>query len=270
MKLEVVRLGGDITTATDTWLHAKACKAVDQCMPFLAGERKARPLRSGDPVLREALRYDTSLNSDEGLFRKHWLSLAIEATAERTKLKCKHHSLIPELLYATPDESICFPATVDGRHTKARFKVEQDIHFSNVKTCASGSVFVPGRLTEVADVAFFSTHFPRLTGLCTPETRLHTVHHWREMVHETGEIFLGKTRLSNLMLVTRRDPASGALVESELSYKVRKEMGRDWDQEELKAASRLYSELHATGAFQEDPPIFYVFDPVASVDIRRV
>lgn len=262
LKIDAARAGSAAAPADDFALLAAACRALDECL----GGGSA--LAEAAPVVREAIRYDTSDRPEDALFRRQGLSLAIEATDARTKLKCKHHSFIPELLGAEPADSVCYPSLRGGR-AKARFKIEQDLHFNNTKTCASGSVFLPGRRTDADAVSFFSAHFPGIASLCAPETRLHVVHHWRETVFEVRELRFGKARFANLMLVNRRDPSSGALVESELSYKVRREAGRGWDREQLALASRLYAALNATRVFQADPPIFYLLDPVGSVDILK-
>lgn len=269
LKLDIGRMDLGDQRQTDARLYAMACEALATSVTALAGNAKRHLHFTEAPIVREAIRYDTSPKSSDGLFRKRWLSLAIEATKKQTKLKCKHHSFVPELLFANAGDSVCYPSDPPLGHTKPRFKIEQDIHFNNTKTCASGSVHIPGRRTDVEDVSFFSRHFGKLESLCAPDTRLHAVSHWQETVFEGLGVGWGKVRFANMMLVNRWDFETNTLLESELAFKIRKPLGAEWNYEQLGLSSKLYAALHATGNFRQDPPIFYYFDPVSSVEIQK-
>lgn len=245
-------------------------KALSKSVVSMSDMGQPRFLFPKQPKFREAIRYDTAPRSENGILRKHWLSLAIEVTDKRTKLKCKHHSLMPELILETPQKSICYPSLVKSdKHTKPLLKIEQDLHFNNTKTCVSGSLYLAGRRTDVSTLGFFSEYFPGLDALLPANTALHTVQHWRETVYDDIEVGWGDMVFGTVMLVNRWDVRTHTLVESELAYKVRKPMNAPWDYQELHLASRLYGALHETGLFRLDPPIFYYLDPVSSVDIVR-
>ncbi len=246
-------------------------KALSKSVVSMSDVGQPRFLFPKKPKFREAIRYDTAPRSENGILRKQWLSLAIEVTDKRTKLKCKHHSLMPELILETPKKSICYPSLVKSdKHTKPLLKIEQDLHFNNTKTCASGSLYLPGRRTDVSTLGFFSEYFPGLDSLLPANTPLHAVQHWRETVYDDIEVGWGDIVFGSVMLVNRWDVRTNTLVESELAYKVRKPMGSPWNYQELRLASRLYGALHETGLFRLDPPIFYYLDPVSSIDIVRV
>lgn len=256
----------------DALLYENVKKAIGlavRALPDAGGRRLSFP---ESPIDREAVRYDTSAKRDDGLLRKNWLSLAIEATDKHTKLKCKKHSFIPELLMDSAETSICHPKPKEGvKYGKDSLvlKLEQDLHLNNTKTCASGSLHLKGRRTDVKNMAFFSDCFPRLETLLPADTPLHVVQHWHETVFDDIEAGFGGFVFDNMMLVNRWDFQTGELLESELAYKVRKQMGEPWNYDHLRLASRFYQELYSTEFFLSDPPIFYYFDPVASVDIRR-
>jgi hypothetical protein len=73
---------------------------------------------------------------------------------------------------------------------------------------------------------------------------------------------------STWMLVNRWDWRSKTLIESELSFKVEKEVKEKWDPDELGAANKLYLGLYQSGFFLPAPPIFFYQAPVSSVAIQ--
>jgi len=259
-----------VTTRTrpadvDAALYAKVQQVISSAVQKLAGKARLK-LEFPRPWIREGIRYDTSANTSTGLFRKHNMSLAIEATDELTKYKCKLHNFIPELLYSKPTSALCYPRN-KGR--SAKFKLEQDIHFNNCKYCASGSLFLKGRRTDIATVGDFSRLFPRIERIAPADTALFPVSHWRETV--CGNMTTAWRGVSiEWYLVTRRDHETDALLESELSYKIVKRMKDDWDRELLELAASLYLDLRTDGIFRQAPPIFYFHDPVTGVEIASV
>jgi len=260
---------------TDQWLFQRARSALEQAAASLADIGQVDLSFPDGPWYRDALRYDTAPLSADGILRKKlWTSLAIEATDERTKLKCKQHSFIPELIFDKPKRSICYPDLGQAgkyKHCDGKFKVEQDLHVDNTKTCVSGSLFLKGRQTDVQSLDFFSRYFPALADLLPEETRLYPVCHWRETVFDNiGFSIKKKITLESVMLVNRWDHASGQLVESELAFKVVNELDNPWDSKQLQLASRCYQALFDTKVFRPTPPIFFYFDPVASVEIDEL
>lgn len=265
--------GGSDPASVDAALFDVVKSVLVPCAEAVADQGKPRLDFPKHGWSRNALRFDTAPVSANGLFRQHWLSLAIEATDSRTKLKCKHHSFIPTLIVGKPGNSICYPdpgKAARYKHCGAKLKVEQDIHFNNTKTCVSGSLFLKGRQEAVQDLGFFSRYFPGLVRLAPRGTPLFPVVHWRETVFDSISVDWGATKLDCVMLVNRWNPQTNELLESELAFKVRKATGKSWDREQLHLASRFYAALHNTGVFKPDPPIFYYLDPVASVDVERV
>lgn len=215
---------------------------------------------------RDAIRYDTA----DGQLKENDLTVGIEATDERTKLKCKQHNLVPELLFDRPTHAIGYPDIEASRVYKkhdTKLKREQDIHFDNVKTCASGSLFVKGRQTDIRDSAFFMRYYPRLDKVLPKVVPLRAVSHWDEVVFDHMRTRWKHADIDTWMLVNRWDAKTGELLESELSFKIAKEMDAEWDYRLLHAASDLYLALRATRRFRELPPIFTFADPVSSLDI---
>jgi len=249
----------------DAALYAKVQKVVTGVAQKLAGKAKLK-LEFPRPWTREGIRYDTDAIGGNGLFRRHNMSLAIEATDAQTKYKCKQHNFIPELLYAKPKSALCYPK---NKGVGTKLKLEQDIHFDNCKYCASGSLFLDGRRTDIATVGDFSRLFPGIEQIATPEIALHPVSHWRETVCGKMVTAWGDIRIE-WDLINRRDFKTHALGESELSYKIGKAMKDDWDYPLLKLASQLYLALRAAGIFRQNPPIFYFQDPVAGVEIADI
>lgn len=251
--------------AFDAALYAKVQKVIVKAVKKIAGKSELR-LEFPRPWRREGIRYDSCAESAKGLFRQHNMTLAIEATDAQTKFKCKQHHFIPELLYDKPKAALCYPKD-KGSDTK--LKLEQDIHFDNCKFCASGSLYLDGRHTDIATVSDFSELFPGIESLAAPETALFPVSHWQETV--CGKMLTAWDEISlEWNLVNRRDFHSGALLESELSYKIGKAMKDDWDYALLQLASRLYLDLGSAAIFLPYPPIFMYRDPVAGVEIAEI
>jgi hypothetical protein len=248
----------------ETLLFRQAAKAIGKAVRQAAGDRRHEIDLPEAGWRREGIRYDTAPDrSGRGLFRHHNLTLAVEASDEKTKLKCKQHHFMPELLFESPKASVCHPKPgLDG----AKLKLEQDLHFDNAKFCASGSVFIEGRQTDVQDLRFFSRRFPGLKELAPSATPLRVLSHWDETVYDKLLTRIGKIEFE-WMLVNRWDHDPSELLESELSFKLVKSIKDDWDRKALDAANRLYLALGGTGAFMAYPPIFLYRDPVASVDI---
>lgn len=260
-QLKVVAETTETTPAkVDAALYARIQKVVSEAVQKFAGKHPIKT-KFPEPWIRTGIRYDT----DETLFRHRNMSLAIEATDELTKYKCKQHNFIPELLYRKPKSALCYPK---DKGTDVKLKLEQDIHFDNCKYCASGSLFLKGRRTDIATVADFSRLFPGIEAIAAADTLLHPVSGWQETV--CGKMVTSWRDFTiEWDLVNRWDNKTHALVESELSYKIIKSMRDDWDYPLLELGSRLYLELRAMDAFRQTPPIFYFHDPVAGVEISR-
>ena len=255
--------------ATDRLIFRKVSATVQGVIEQLGAGKQTACTFTDNLWRREGIRYDTA----DFLFKHHNLTLAIEATDERTKLKCKEHSFIPELLFDKPKNSICLPdIKAASRYKKhdSKLKLEEDLHFSNIKYCGSGSLFCKGRQTSVTTLDFFSDYFPRLESIAAGNTPLQAVSHWDEAVFDEMETRWGKTTFASWMLVNRWDWESHALLESELSFKVAKAFDEEWDYPLLHKAAELYLALQKTGLFLPAPPIFFYDNPVSSVDIQIV
>ncbi|MEN3373836.1 hypothetical protein [Dechloromonas sp. ZS-1] len=258
---------------TDQAIFERVRATLVDVITQLAGRKTPHFEFDDQPWRREGIRYDTAPKGVPGILKQNNLTLAVEATDTMTKLKCKAHHFVPELLYDTPKTSASYPdikAAARYKHHDAKFKLEEDLHFSNLKYCASGSVFVKGRQVEAERLAFFSQYFPALENLLPAETRLHPVSHWDEAVFDQFTTRWGKNSITSWMLVNRWQWDTNTLLESELSFKVDKEMGTPWDLDTLHVASTLYLALKKTGIFMAAPPIFFYDNPVSSVDIRIV
>ena len=254
---------------TDRQIFKRVSETLTQVIGQLAGDKKSSVVCNDNLWRREGIRYDTA----ERLLKQNNLTLAIEATDERTKLKCKQHNFVPELLFDKPKNSICAPsikAAAEFKKHDAKLKLEEDMHFSNIKYCASGSLFRKGRRTSVEQLQFFSRYFPALETLAPAETPLQALSHWDEAVFDDMLTRWGKTEFDSWMLVNRWDWGTNTLLESELSFKVDKAMDEDWDYGQLKKAAQLYLALQKTGVFQPAPPIFFFDNPVSSTDITIV
>lgn len=260
---KTARLSG----TTDQQIFTHVTQVIATAVAKLAGEHKAKTVFNDNLWRRDGVRYDTA-NRD---LKRHDLTLAIEATDQRTKLKCKQHSFVPELLFAKPGQSICYPdIDAAGGYKKhdSKLKLEQDIHFSNIKYCASGSLFVKGRAKKVDTLAFFSRYFPALKTVLPAATPLQEISRWDEAVFDDMLTSWNKIEFADWMLVNRWNAENHTLLESELSFKVDKAMNADWDYPKLQRAAQLYLELQKTDAFQPVPPIFFFNDPVSSTAIR--
>jgi hypothetical protein len=252
--------------ATDQQIFKLVETTIRDVVSRLAGSKKGKSILDDTPWRREGIRYDTA----DWDLRKNNLTLAIEATDAKTKLKCKQHHFIPELLYKQPKHSTCYPAVKAASCCKehgAKLKLEEDIHFSNVKYCASGSLFVKGRANQNNGAADFIKYFPHLEKRLPTNTTLLPVSHWDEVVFDDIQTSWDQYEFSDWMLVNRWQWGTPTLLESELSFKIVKAMNDDWDVKILQQASRLYLELQKTGIFLATPPIFFYDNPVSSIEI---
>lgn len=220
-----------------------------------------------EPWTRHGLRFDTQNSA----LKSHDCTLAIEASKDKkgTKLKCKLHNFIPELLFEVMDEAISFPTRTlyKGKDIKPKIKLEQDIHFDNIKFCCSGSVILLVVEKDFKNVDDFAAYFGRLLDLAPRKTRLVVVSDWEETVYE--DIALKSDDLdTDFTLVTRFGNKRGCFLESELSYKIKKDYGKDWNYRALQLANRLYLALQKDKTFMKVPPIFFVDTPASSTDIK--
>lgn len=252
---------------TDRQIFKHVSLVIAAAVSRLAGGHKTITVFNDNLWRRDGVRYDTAGRD----LKRHDLTLAIEATDDRTKLKCKQHNFVPELLFDKPRQSVCYPdidASGDYKKHDTKLKLEQDIHFSNIKYCASGSLFVKGRAEEVKTLAFFSRYFPALKSVLPADTRLQEVSRWDEAVFDDMLTSWNRIEFSNWMLVNRWNREDNTLLESELSFKLDKAMSADWDYPKLQRAAQLYLELQKSGAFQAVPPIFFFNDPVSATPVR--
>lgn len=250
----------------DEALFRAAAKAIREAVDSLARESEVDI--GDDRWQRDGIRYDAA----DGRLKAHQLTLAIEATDKRTKLKFKQHDFISELLFAKPDQATVYPDIRKsggyGKHDTT-LKREQDIHLDNTKFCASGSLYVKGRQTDAKDSSFFSRYFPGLEAVLPKATPLQAVSHWDETVFDDMRTGWKRTDIDNWMLVNRWDAKTKTLLESELSFKIVKKMDAAWDYPLLKDAGALYLALRNTGLFVELPPIFSFANPVSSFAIVK-
>lgn len=254
---------------TDKEIFDLVTKTIASCVLNLAGKGKSEMVFNNNQWQREGIRFDTAGKE----LKKHDLTLAIEATDQRTKLKSKQHNFVSELLFDKPKKSVCYPdINASGEYKKhdTKLKREQDLHFSNLKYCASGSLFLKGRHTTVKNLAFFADYFPGLSKLLPAKTALQEISHWDEFVFDDMRTAWDDTVFDSWMLVNRWQHKDKQLLESELSFKVEKSMADDWDYTQLAQASALYLELQKSGVFQPVPPIFFFNDPVSSHPVKLV
>lgn len=250
----------------DEALFRAAAKAIREAVDSLARESEVDI--GDDRWQRDGIRYDAA----DGRLKANRLTLAIEATDKRTKLKFKQHDFIPELLFAKPEQATVYPDIRKsggyGKHDTT-LKREQDIHLDNIKSCASGSLYVKGRQTDAKDSSFFARYFPGLDTILPKATPLQAISHWDETVFDDMRTRWGRTDIDTWMLVNRWDAKTGKLLESELSFKLVKKMDASWDVRLLRDASALFLALRKTGLFVELPPIFTFADPVSSFAIVK-
>ncbi len=238
-------------------------------------------IKMGETWQRHGERYDTAQGT--GMFKEQQLSLATEKRGEgkkaRTKLKCKLHNFVPELLYRDHEKAFCTPVLKpykksSGIRIEPKFKLEQDIHFNNTKYCATGYLTLPGREHSFTTVKEFARFYPRLLKLSGIESKtpLVKVKDWNETVHDNIIMRIGDMELRGA-LVTRRDRISGALDESEFSFKLSQskigctplDPAADWNYRDLQRLEALYNEMfEMEGVFMQDPTIFYFANPVSS------
>ena len=236
---------------------------------------------SKDSWSRHGERFDTSPVA--GLFRSNGISLATEKAIAgkkkmKTKLKCKLHSLIPELLYENREDSYCYPS-IEDEEVEPKFKLEQDIHFNNCKYCATGYFKLPGTNHCFQTASDFLQYYPGLADVpgFDEATTLIKVKDWEETVFDDMKLEIGGWTIKGA-LVTRRDMSTKKWVESEFSFKLtrrdeddckRLEPARGWDRGKLAELAKLYNELYGMSAvFIQTPSIFFFSDPVSSRDVR--
>ena len=240
--------------------------------------------KSGRRWERRGERYDTLPTI--GLFKSNNVTLATEKRGEgddaRTKLKCKLHNFVPELLYETVESAWSVPAPGDyGDEVEPKFKLEQDIHFTNCKTCATGYLTLPGRDHEFSKVKEFLPYYPNLLKIPGTKRSQHLVKvkDWNETVFDDIEMSIGDWAIRGA-LVTRRDFLTGAWDESEFSFKIERALGDEedpmepaagWDYQKLRELAAIYNELYRIDSiFIRAPSIFTFADPVSSTKIRVV
>jgi len=260
--------GRRVRDRTDDALFRAATDAIRAAVDSVAHDRDPEVVIRDDRWQREGIRYDTA----DGRLKANLLTLGIEATDKRTKLKFKQHNFIPELLFAKPTQATVYPDIGKsggyGKHD-TKLKREQDIHFDNIKSCASGSLYVKGRQTGDKDSSFFSPYFPGLDTILPAPVPLKAVSHWDETIFDDMRTRWKRIDIDTWMLVNRWEASTGKLLESELSFKLVEKMDAAWDDRLLKEASALYLALQKTGLFMALPPIFTFADPVSSLAIAK-
>lgn len=258
--------GPEMPAPTDKAIFEAVAQAIRQAVFSLDDGKKSKVTLNNNSWRREGIRYDAA----DRRLKANNLTLAIEATDKCTKLKCKEHNFIPELLFVKPGQSVVLPdirAAAAYKKHDTTLKLEQDIHLDNIKYCGSGSLYVKGRQTAGKDSLFFSCFFPGLTAFFPAAVALREVSHWDETVFDDMSTCWGRNKIDSWMLVNRRDAGTKEFLESELSFKIVKKLDEAWDRSTLRDAGRLYLALRKTGLFQELPPIFTYDNPVSSIDI---
>ncbi|HZX30047.1 MAG TPA: hypothetical protein VFF03_01720 [Rhodocyclaceae bacterium] len=271
MKIDIGRCfgtGPGAPVPSDEALFEASLRAIRQAVESLSQAGEWKVTANDNRWLRAGIRYDAA----DGRLKAHKLTLAIEAADKRTKLKCKQHDFVPEMLFDKPEKATVFPditRTGDYKKHDTTLKREEDLHFDNIKYCASGSFYLKGRQTQDKDSGFFTRYYPKLEVFFPETVPLVEVSHWDESIYDDMRARWGRNDIDTWMLVIRRDAATQAFLEAELSFKVIKALADDWDYRALRDASRLYLALRQTGIFQELPPIFTFANPVSSIDIIR-
>jgi len=266
-------LGEDHKEAKDALFNVLKCIAD-------SGRYHFKVESKGDSWERRGERYDTLPNI--GLFQQNGISLATEKRKGEkagTKLKCKLHNLVPELLYSKPETSWGWPRD-EVAGVERKFKLEQDIHFDNTKFCATGYLVLLGTDWKFKQVGDFTRYYPLLSDLpgIHQNQRLYRVKDWDECVQDDMEFEICGEQVKGA-LVTRRNRLDDSWDETEFSFKVKqknKECGwlqpaEGWDMDCLRTLSAIYCELYRlTSVFIQSPSVFYFHDPVVSKDITRV
>jgi hypothetical protein len=285
LKVDCSKILGDKTPVWDD--NDKICEAVSNCLKaVIKKEFNLTPKLTLDRWERVGIRFDTK----DGVLKSKKLTLAIEGQQlpeNKTKLKCKQHHFIPEMLYDAPELPNVYPngtGVFDYTGHDATLKLEQDIHLDNIKYCATGSLYIEGDKTADFDVSkqaeatlllgFFSNYFTNLKlASLKPkdDLALVPVQWWDEVIYDM-KIKLDSDKIDNWMLVTRwkkgASKKENKLVESELSFKFRK--GKKWDNQQLVTACNLYDALGKEDKiFKQLPPIFTFADPVSSIEIKQ-
>ncbi len=234
---------------------------------------------------RHGERYDTL--PSVGLFKSSNISLAtekgVDGKSAKTKLKCKLHNFVPELLYKKVDKSYCVPSVGpygDDPDVELKFKLEQDIHFDNCKYAATGYLIIPGRDHKFKKVSDFLPYYQRLTRVpgIKHDMPLVKVKDWQETVYDDLLFYIGDWEFKGA-LVTRRDTVTGDWDETEFSFKIKQpdkdcewlEPADGWDYGKLQTLAAIYNEMfRISSVFIQSPSIFYFSNPVSSRDIRVI
>jgi len=259
--------------------HEKARDTVLDLLECIeaSGRYRFKVKSKGESWKRRGERYDTL--PDVGLFRRNGISLATEKRKGKdggTKLKCKLHNLVPELLYSKPQTSPGWPRD-DVADVDRKFKLEQDIHFDNTKYCATGYLILPNTDWTFETVADFARYYPLLSDLpgIHQDQRLFKVKDWDEFVEDEMVFEICGEEVKGA-LVTRRNRLDGSWDETEFSFKVKQkhkecswlEPAKGWDEKCLHTLSEIYNEMYRMrSVFIQSPSIFYFRDPVASIDV---
>lgn len=224
---------------------------------------------SGKDWERTGERYD----SEDKFFKANRITLATEKSEDdknRTKLKCKLHNFVKELLYDTPEESYCHPENGGHEEVKLKFKTEQDIHFNNCKYCATGYMKLPGtdyRFKNVEDFYPFYPNLKQVPGIKS-SFKLKRVKHWNEVIFDDIEMSIGNLEMKGA-LVTRWNVKEKNLDESEFSFKITR-TGARWDYNELVELAKVYDLMYSRFAdifLIQDPGIFTFENPASSQEI---
>ena len=234
---------------------------------------------SGNHWQRRGERYDTKKSN----FKRLNISLATEKSkikeTERTKLKCKLHNFVPELLYTSSKKASCYPGNGGNNKIKTKFKREQDIHFDNCKYCATGYLDLPSLKPSFQKAKDFYTYYPNLEKACgvKPSTQLKKVKDWDEYIFDDLKIRVGSTEIKGA-LVTRINRGDSSWDETEFSFKIQqqqdsKQPDGGWDFDDLNHLATIYQRLfteYSRTFFIRTPSIFYFNNPVSSQEVKPV
>jgi len=227
---------------------------------------------SGDDWERRGERYDTQ----DSFFKSNRITLASEKSEDdknRTKIKCKLHNFIPELLYPEIEYAYCYPNAGSYDDIELKFKQEQDIHFNNCKYCATGYMKLPGTAHQFTQVEEFYPYYPNLKKV--PEidgnADLVKVKDWQETIFDDIKMKIGDFEFKGA-LVTRRNYCDQSLDESEFSFKVTE--GKDgWDYNGLSQLADIYNLIRSRYGeifLINQPSIFTFQNPASSEEIKEI
>ncbi|MFK5985953.1 MAG: hypothetical protein QM479_11085 [Pseudomonadota bacterium] len=253
--------------------NKRAQQTIIEVLTWLEANSKLKwKQSSGELWQRRGERYDTK----RGFFKANKLTLATEKSKDdknRTKLKCKAHNFMPELLYPSIKESYCFPSAGSYQNIKLKFKQEQDIHFNNCKYCATGYMKLPGTQHKFKHIKDFFPYYPNLKNIPNIDAnkKLVKVKDWQESIFDDIEMSIGDFFIKGA-LVTRRDYDTGILDESEFSFKVAA-TDEQWDYEGLLQLGEIYNlvrDYYGDIFFISQPSIFTFQNPVSSQAIKEI